>query len=235
MSRQLGVIRCRQFRGVLLAATLASHLLATLGFPLPVARQSKDISSRPFPCQARPCGCLTADECWKGDCCCFTLEEKLIWAEENGVEPPESVRPLVESRKGRSAPSEPKKASCCSNPGPVSTPPVSDPPACCKEKLSCEAGAAAECPQCAVQSEPEKFEQGPTPAHPSDIRWVVGIFAQKCRGEGPSGTFQLEPAFAPDLTPHVRTEPEHSNYTAPCSEQTNSVTHTPPTRPPRSC
>ena len=46
--------------------------------------------SAPFPCQNRPCGCKTADQCWK-KCCCFTNAQKLAWAKSCGVKPPEYV------------------------------------------------------------------------------------------------------------------------------------------------
>src|SRR5262245_10911617 len=88
-------------RRALLALTLAGHLVATFGVPLP-ASNGKD-SSTAYPCQNRPCGCGSAAECWAGDCCCFTLEQKLDWAEANSVEPPPHVRPMVAARKARQA------------------------------------------------------------------------------------------------------------------------------------
>jgi hypothetical protein len=63
---------------------------------------------------------------------------------------------------------------------------------------------------------------------------VVGIFAQKCRGEGPAGLFQLDPAVVPDLTPIHIPEPERADHSGPRSDRTTSLTHSPPTRPPRS-
>jgi hypothetical protein len=233
-----------RLRDVIVVLTLVSHLMATFGFPLPApSRKSKD-TSHPFPCQSRPCGCLTADQCWKGDCCCFTIEEKLTWAEENGIEPPEHVRPLVESRKARPAP--PKKKSCCSEAEPAPEPSVSAPPTCCEkrkpaatccsEKPACEAAPDAECPHCAAKAKPNCCEKtkAPTPDSESGVRWVVGVFAQKCRGEGPAGLFQLDPAVAPDLTPVALAEPERGDHVAPRSDRTISLTHSPPTRPPRS-
>jgi hypothetical protein len=65
--------------------SLANYLLLLVGIPLPTP-VSKD-SSRPFPCQHHRCGCASADQCWR-HCCCFTREQKLAWARENGVSPP---------------------------------------------------------------------------------------------------------------------------------------------------
>jgi hypothetical protein len=94
-----------QWRPSVAAATVACHLLATVGFPLPGAEAvgSKD-RSRPFPCQDRPCGCRTYEECWAGDCCCFTLREKVAWARSHAVEPPDHA---VRATDGRTA-------DCCS-------------------------------------------------------------------------------------------------------------------------
>ncbi|WP_148618902.1 hypothetical protein [Mariniblastus fucicola] len=70
----------------MIAATLvACMLLMALEVPIPV-RVSK-LSSAPFPCQSRPCGCQSADQCWE-DCCCFSDAEKLAWASVNHVPPP---------------------------------------------------------------------------------------------------------------------------------------------------
>ncbi len=87
----------RRLRGALLALLLASQAVAATGMPLP----SPGVASPgvPFPCQARACGCLTATACWAGDCCCFTLEDKLLWADAQGFEPPAHVRPLVAARR----------------------------------------------------------------------------------------------------------------------------------------
>ncbi len=41
-----------------------------------------------FPCEDCPCGCSTAEFCWD-QCCCHSDAEKLRWASENGVLPPE--------------------------------------------------------------------------------------------------------------------------------------------------
>ena len=40
--------------------------------------------SQPFPCQNRPCGCRSAEQCWK-KCCCFNNSQKIAWAKANKV------------------------------------------------------------------------------------------------------------------------------------------------------
>lgn len=232
-------------RDVIVVLTLVSQLMVTFGFPLPAPSRSKPSDGVPHPCQSRPCGCHTSEQCWKGDCCCFTIEEKLTWAEANGVEPPAHVRPLVESRRSRPAPSA-KKKSCCSEAEPAAEPSVTAPPPCCEKRKPaatscsemsvCEAAPDAECPHCAAKAQPNCCEKktAPTPDSESSVRWEVGILAQKCRGEGPAGLFQLDPAVAPDLTPVPLAEPERGGHVAPRSDRTTSLTHSPPTRPPRS-
>ncbi|AWM39990.1 hypothetical protein GobsT_16090 [Gemmata obscuriglobus] len=222
----------------LAAAALVCHLLTTFGFPLPTPRKKGD--GTPYPCQTRPCGCLTSDECWKGDCCCFTLEEKLLWAEENGVEPPAHVRPLVESRQSQPAAPKKKKA-CCSEPEPAPAPSccskLKAAPACYAEKAPCEAEAARDCASCPTKS--AAVNRGPKPCHEtpapdrSGVRWVVGVYAQKCRGQGPAGLFLHDPSFVPDTPTVFADPPEPDRFPAPLSDRAVAVPHVPPTPPPR--
>lgn len=41
--------------------------------------------SRPFPCMDSPCGCATAEQCFR-ECCCHSVAERLDWAKRNGLE-----------------------------------------------------------------------------------------------------------------------------------------------------
>ena len=65
-----------------------------MAVPLPMSVPTKSSSgkdeSEPFPCQNRPCGCRTAEQCWK-KCCCFTNSQKIAWAKANNVKVPEFV------------------------------------------------------------------------------------------------------------------------------------------------
>jgi hypothetical protein len=144
---------------------LVGHTFGALGCPLPARRANG--SGQPYPCQNRSCGCLSASECWAGDCCCFTLEQKLAWAEENGVEPPAHARRLADARRDRPPPA---------------------PKSCCRPEGDEEAPEAG-CPCCAAS--------GASPEQPR-ARWVVGVMAQKCRGEGPAGAVRFDPAVVPE-------------------------------------
>jgi hypothetical protein len=66
-------------------AAIAYAFLA-LGIPLPVP--AGRISGEPFPCMNHHCGCQSAEQCWQ-NCCCMTLEERLVWARQNHVRPPD--------------------------------------------------------------------------------------------------------------------------------------------------
>ncbi|MFO0850416.1 MAG: hypothetical protein U0871_17925 [Gemmataceae bacterium] len=77
-------------RQLVLALLAVVQLMAGVGFPIPTSRASKD-RSQPYPCMDRPCGCLTYEQCWAGDCCCFTLREKVAWATARGLVVPAAV------------------------------------------------------------------------------------------------------------------------------------------------
>jgi hypothetical protein len=212
-----------RLRDLLLGLVLFSHLLIAFGFPLPAPDRKSHATSRPFPCQNHPCGCLTADLCWQGDCCCMTLEEKLAWADANGVEPPEHVRPLVASRSAHPAPA--KKKSCCSEAAPAPEPTLATASTCC----GVEKPSLPSCPHCAASSRSDCCEKTRAP---TGVRWLAGLFARKCRGEGPAGLFQFDPSTL-DLTFVVLTEPGRTGSVALRPERSTSTVHRPPTPPPR--
>ncbi len=82
---------------VAIATVVVSHLISTVGLPVPashgVTRKDGEIS---FPCQDRPCGCLTAERCWAGACCCFSMREKVAWANEHSLQLPARAYRLAE-------------------------------------------------------------------------------------------------------------------------------------------
>jgi hypothetical protein len=165
----------RLTRPALAVVAVFAQLVAATGapvFPPPVVKAG----SVPFPCQNHPCGCSTSKECWAGDCCCFTLVEKVAWAEARGVEPPAHARAIVEARK---APPKPRaKKTCCAG---------HEKPSCCE--------GADECP-----AEPVAAT---VPAAPA-VKWVSAAFARKCRGEGPAGLLKMQVSVPPAPASEVR-------------------------------
>jgi hypothetical protein len=151
-------------RCLVVGACVLAHLALVVGFPIPTP--SAAISGgKPFPCQHHHCGCKSADQCWRS-CCCMSMQEKLVWARENGVEPPDFVVAAVANEldehpahsccdKGKH-----NEGGCCSARSRLAT------PSCCAKHAS----STSKCE--APQSNSEE----------SGFNWVLGMHAQKCRG-----------------------------------------------------
>ena len=75
--------------------SLAAYMLLASGLPILIPGASEKDLSQPFPCMNCACGCRNAEQCWR-NCCCHTLTERLAWARENQVQPPDYV--LAEAR-----------------------------------------------------------------------------------------------------------------------------------------
>jgi hypothetical protein len=104
-------------RKLVAMVALVSYVVATFGMPLPaIARKD---GGPAFPCQDLPCGCLTAEQCWKG-CCCLTPEQRWAWAREHHVEPPDYAERPGEHDGQEAA----QSGSCC----------MPREPACCAKK-----------------------------------------------------------------------------------------------------
>ncbi|MGD9635697.1 MAG: hypothetical protein AB7G28_14740 [Pirellulales bacterium] len=74
-------------RRLLGGSLLAAYLFVAAGVPLPTASKPAK-SGELFPCATSGCGCDSAEKCWRS-CCCHTLAERLQWAAEHGVKPPD--------------------------------------------------------------------------------------------------------------------------------------------------
>jgi hypothetical protein len=91
----------------LLLLVVALWMLFPLSLQFSPAKSEKDVSA-PFPCQNRPCGCKTADQCWK-KCCCFTNAQKIAWANSRGVKVPNDVLLAAQTESGL----KPLAKACC--------------------------------------------------------------------------------------------------------------------------
>ncbi len=96
MSGRLKRVAARGAKRLLSITVVVSLLVGSAGVPV-VSRVAKD-RSQPFPCQDNPCGCASADECWH-HCCCHTNREKVAWAHEHGVTPPDFVVAAAEKEE----------------------------------------------------------------------------------------------------------------------------------------
>lgn len=168
------------------------YLFTSVGLPTPspAGTRTKDIS-RPFPCMDRPCGCLTYEACWAGDCCCFTLAEKRAWANAHNITPPTRAAAV-------------EHESCC------------DSGAC---------GTTPREPACQLCEKP--VPAGGTSA----VKWVVGVFDQKCKGQTSSGLIVMPAAVPPPAPFRVVIDPPSA---APLTlgEDSSLVRRQPPDTPP---
>lgn len=146
----------RTLQAWMAAISCAVLLVSSVGLPLPTIA-TKD-GSKPFPCLKRACGCQTADDCWK-KCCCFTDEEKLAWARENGVTPPEEVVARVAARRGQPNQVAEMSGSCCHHTA----------KSCCDESTSSS---------CCHATKPAK-DSG---VSSTEVKFVVALEAAKCSG-----------------------------------------------------
>jgi hypothetical protein len=165
---------------------LLGYLVVVLGLPLPgvmpVASPSAVLAKRmagkdhsvPFPCMDKPCGCVTAAQCFR-DCCCHTPAETLAWARSHDVSP-DVLRVL---RQRVAVGERPAQACCAAAP----TDPLEDLSEVCFEY---EYLAAADDPDSVTSAplgaaEPER-QQGHDAQSPVSQRTVVLKSLLACGG-----------------------------------------------------
>src|SRR4051812_9955523 len=86
----------RSFGRRFVSAILAAMYIATAaGVPLPAGDIAVKIGES-FPCSDHACGCTSAEQCWRS-CCCHSLAERIEWAREHKVRPPEFA--IAEARR----------------------------------------------------------------------------------------------------------------------------------------
>ena len=182
----------RNVRGLLSLSVLLGvcAILLPLPFaPLPQNSPDKD-SSEPFPCQHRPCGCHSAEQCWK-KCCCFDNNQKIAWAKANKVRVPDYVLHAAKKENEHAIALE-----ICSAPASKPFHLVAGQTAgCCKhsakksvavmrlDKSEIRPHEISEVPR--VLTNPTSSERLETRAAPARSKWVLAIFAAECAGQGP--------------------------------------------------
>jgi hypothetical protein len=196
------------------AGTFFAYLLATLPLPLP-ASVHKD-GGLPFPCQNHPCGCQTAEQCWR-HCCCFTPEERWAWARENNVEPPdyaakpaEPEKPVEEGwntvklRDRTGGESKRPTKSCCSA--------RQNRPSCCQPRPD------------------DSSKQSSRKSQP--IRWVSAMSAWHCHG-GPTLWLSVAVALPIIPAPAWSPDPPPASRVPLMNARSWDVSLNPPSPPPR--
>lgn len=169
----------------LVGAALLGFVTANLGLPLivpasPLASQDaatggKD-KSIPFPCQDRPCGCLSADACMRS-CCCFSAQERLAWFRAHNITPlPELIAAAEAAGHVQTHEACAKTADACAH--------------CAKTGAKTEKkSAAGGCCSTKKAAADESTATGSPVTEPEAKGWrvvlVIGSFAAECQGMGP--------------------------------------------------
>jgi hypothetical protein len=156
---------------------------------VPVVTVTKKDRSRPYPCQNHSCGCASADECWH-HCCCLNNQQKLAWARENGVTPPDFVIAAAAREQAEAVAASDHDehgdhthgacACCATRAG------HSEEPACCRQRHSHHDVADAD-------RESRASDESPTPdktatakktasAKETTVKFVLSDLARRCGG-----------------------------------------------------
>jgi hypothetical protein len=123
--------------------SLVGYALLASGLPLPLGagvpgssspaaekRLAVKDRSTPFPCMDKPCGCVTAEQCFS-NCCCNTPAETLAWAKAHKVDP--AVIAALQRRAAAPAEKAAEASSCCIAKNQPSCCSVPSKTACCDE------------------------------------------------------------------------------------------------------
>lgn len=205
-------------RRLALAALALAHFVVSSGVPIPTASHLRKPTDRPFPCMERPCGCETYEQCWAGDCCCFSMAEKLAWAKANDITPPASARVRPAATPPLPA-AEPECPYCEANRQPT-------PRSCC---LNTDTGNPTVCPP--VTPNCPDCEKPAPDGETRTAGWVSVLFAQKCRGEAFAGVGVLPVAVAPE-PPFIPSFDTTEISRLPLIDHVPAARATPPDAPP---
>ncbi|HTQ39729.1 MAG TPA: hypothetical protein VMJ32_11930 [Pirellulales bacterium] len=175
------------------------------------------------------CGCQSAEECWR-NCCCMTLEERLIWARENHVIPPDYALAAARAQGIEWAAYWPHDPSPQDSSPSVGTSPVPE-QAVCQEQSGQGSGckpAACECSCCACQ----RCANTQTCKENQPTSGVSLLEALKCHGAGENWQ-GLVVSLAPPPMVQVRFSSEMVELVNISSPTFSSVSFPPDVPPPR--
>lgn len=205
--------RVKQLARATIASTAALCVLVGMTyFPLPGVVQ-KDYNV-PFPCMDKPCDCRNADDCW-ASCCCHSDDEKLAWAQKNGVSPPEwfldGVRRTIQKPLAKAS------GSCCD----------ANQPTCCQSRTPSESNASC----CA--NKPARVDSRSSKVETNGKTQPIAVcIKQQRKCQGDDGVFHVDLLFVELTEPSVlpdRSKPAYRMFDI----QSRSVAIPPPTPPPK--
>jgi hypothetical protein len=168
--------------------------------------------SRPFPCQDRPCGCSSADECWH-HCCCMSNKQKVAWARQHGVTPPDFV--IAAAAKEDDSDVQVCQGDCCQS---AAGHPENEPP-CCRGRHRPEPSATGSAYD----------DDGKTQ---SKVTLVLTSFARQCRGLPPI-VFLLTDAVPTIVAPQWKPADTLAGYVIEAPGNFTSAELSPPVPPPK--
>ena len=208
-----------------LMSLLALLCLAAILLPLPIAPVTqidagKD-TSQPFPCQNRPCGCRSAEQCWK-KCCCFTNSQKVAWAKVNGVELPDYV--LAAAKK--ETVTTKKLCALCSKDDAEKT------------QQKCEAFVASTTGrrQSSASAAPTSDSSVPVSrvnsARSKSSKWVHSVYSAECQGQ-PAFSLCFPASIIPAHVIPVTNSVEMTEFVHSVSERLHLTSLRPPLPPPK--
>ena len=196
--------------------TLTSIILSVMPIRVSLPSPQEKDTSQPFPCQHRPCGCRSAEQCWKG-CCCFTNSQKVAWAKSHRVQPPEYVVTAAEREKDEC---HSASSSCCSKKKPSTT-------ASSSTLRGADATTGASC--CSHKNDRARVNEV-TERKRTSI--VIGVFAQECQGHG-WGWHSLPWSILPESPKPLTAVDPPRERTCTVSDLYPEMTLEPPVPPPR--
>lgn len=157
-------------RRSLVGLCVLAHLAVTTGLPVPQLVEV-DVTSAAFPCQHHHCGCRTAEHCWRS-CCCMSTQQKLAWAKQHGVTPPDYA---LAAAAADDAAVEINAAEDSADEGSAS---------CCASRKSARSGGCCSSTSGDDRQAASRTSNGNREADNSrrSTGWLPGIQAQKCQG-----------------------------------------------------
>lgn len=183
----------RSRRRLFVAGLAVVYATTAIGVPLPMVASTTK-SGELFPCANCACGCATAEQCWRS-CCCHSLSERIAWAHEHNVRPPEYALAAAQAAgldlawlrvksQGRTV----AASSCETEHGHVVAATTAKPlPACCQKRLEIAATACQQSQHCCCQkTNCSAAAKAPSPYPPSataDLR-PKGEDFKRLEGEG---------------------------------------------------
>ena len=208
-----------------LMSLLALLCLASIVLPLPIARVAqidpgKD-TSQPFPCQNRPCGCRSAEQCWK-KCCCFTNSQKVAWAKANGIELPDYV--LAAAKKETTITKKPCVLCSKDDAG--------------KTQQKCEASVASTTGKCqsSASAAPTSVSSTPVPrvtsARPKTSKWIHSVYSAECQGQ-PAFSLCFPASIVPARVQPITNSDDTTEFLHHVSERLHLTSMRPPLPPPK--